>query len=174
MKKFLISFLLATLIMIPTEFYAEEMIPHSFSAGDTISADMMNEIFQKIKNVTEGFSSGADIVGTWSCTRSSIESNCSSSSIYSADSNGISYTASGTLSLVNDGDGTYSWTSSINLQGQCNASDHANTQTRDYDIIQGNMLVLSANTTTRNAGSSSKSGVNITKMSPNKLSLIHI
>ena len=76
MRNFLISFLLAALMMIPTKFYAEETIPHTFSAGDTISADMMNEIFQKIKNVTGGFSSGEDIVGTWSCKSTTKWTSC--------------------------------------------------------------------------------------------------
>ena len=50
MKKFLISFLLATLIMIPTEIFAADYeTPHEFSAGDTISADMLNELFNNIK-----------------------------------------------------------------------------------------------------------------------------
>ena len=43
MKKLLISFLLATLIMMPTSLFGAEFeTPHTFSAGDTISADMMN------------------------------------------------------------------------------------------------------------------------------------
>ena len=55
MKKLLFSFLLATLIMIPTEFFAADYeTPHEFSAGDTISADMMNEIFDYIKQKNKG------------------------------------------------------------------------------------------------------------------------
>ena len=97
MKKSILSILSVVLILIPIEHYASETIPHSFSAGDTISAEMMNEVFSEIKNVTEGFSSGADIVGTWTCTRTSIDTACitsigldnKSNSIYSADSNGV-------------------------------------------------------------------------------------
>ena len=50
MKKLLISFLLATLIMMPTSLFGAEFeTPHEFSAGDTISAEMMNELFEYIK-----------------------------------------------------------------------------------------------------------------------------
>ena len=113
--------------------------------------------FSTTETTTDGYSSGEDIVGIWTCTRRTIESSCESSSIYSADSNGISYTASGTLTLTDNGDGTYSWNSSFSLQGQCHMSDQTSTQTRDYDVVDGNTLFLSANSTSRNAGSSSKS-----------------
>ena len=67
MKKFLISFLLATLIMIPTEIVAADYdTPHEFSAGDTISADMMNEIFDHIKQ-SKTLPTYDDLVGTWEC-----------------------------------------------------------------------------------------------------------
>ena len=67
MKKFLISFLLATLIMIPTEIFAADYeTTHEFSAGDTISADMMNELFENIK-LSKTVILSSDLVGTWSC-----------------------------------------------------------------------------------------------------------
>ena len=69
MKKFLISFLLATLIMIPAELFAADFeTPHTFSAGDTISADMMNEIFNYIKNKNKKLTVD-DLTGTWSCKK---------------------------------------------------------------------------------------------------------
>ena len=40
--------------------------PHTFSAGDTISADMMNEIFDYIKNANKMITA-SDLIGTWSC-----------------------------------------------------------------------------------------------------------
>ena len=53
MKKSILTILSVVLIIIPKEHYASEIIPHSFSAGDTISADMFNEIMEKIKYVSE-------------------------------------------------------------------------------------------------------------------------
>jgi hypothetical protein len=40
--------------------------PHRFSAGDTISADMMNEIFDYIKNSNKMISA-SELIGTWTC-----------------------------------------------------------------------------------------------------------
>ena len=39
---------------------------HRFSAGDTISADMMNEIFDYIKNSNKMISA-SELFGTWTC-----------------------------------------------------------------------------------------------------------
>ena len=67
MLKFLISLLLTALMMIPTEFFAADFeTPHTFSAGDTISADMMNELFNYIKLSKKKLASD-DLIGTWSC-----------------------------------------------------------------------------------------------------------
>ena len=103
MRKFLISFLLAALIMIPTEIYAQETIPHSFSAGDTISADMFNEILEKIKYVTYGFSSPSELVGIWSC--SSTDSNIGTSDCqtnFSLDSSGFTRSKTFVATFVDD------------------------------------------------------------------------
>ena len=40
--------------------------PHTFSCGDTISADMMNEIFDYIKNANKMITA-SELLGTWSC-----------------------------------------------------------------------------------------------------------
>ena len=75
MKKLLISFLLATLIMMPTSLFGAEFdTPHTFSCGDTISADMMNEIFDYIKNANKMISA-SELIGTWSCKVSVSYSN---------------------------------------------------------------------------------------------------
>ena len=54
MKKSILTILSVVLILIPSDHYASDTIPHSFSSGDTISADMLNEIMGKINNVTLG------------------------------------------------------------------------------------------------------------------------
>ena len=77
MKKLLISFVLATIIMIPTEIVAADFeTPHEFSAGDTISADMMNEIFDYIKKSKIPLNYD-DLVGIWSCEKFNFGNNFS-------------------------------------------------------------------------------------------------
>ena len=113
MKKFLISFLLATLIMIPTEIFAADYeTPHEFSAGDTISADMMNELFGYINNTQKSIVS-SEIVGTWSCQSYSGHSSCNS---WTSGTDSLYYYKTGTITFSDDGDGTFSYTTAdINL-----------------------------------------------------------
>lgn len=92
MRKFLISFLLAVLIAAPTEVFAAEYeTPHEFSAGDTISADMMNEIFTLIKNTVAGFKNNSDLLGSWSCTQYSTSCIDSLSSSHASESRPSQY-----------------------------------------------------------------------------------
>ena len=129
MKKLLISLLLATLIMMPTSLFGAEFeTPHTFSAGDTISADMMNEIFDYIKNVNKMITA-SELIGTWSCSRYAQNSACAvDSSItwgWTLETNsGFRYN-SGTLVMIDDGDGTYSYTTSIPNMFSCGDPNHA-------------------------------------------------
>ena len=110
MKKFLISFLLATLIMIPTEIFAADYeTPHEFSAGDTISADMLNELFNNIKLSKTAILS-SDLVGTWSC-KVSIRYSSSHATGWTADSDSLYQKLTSTITFIADGDGTYSYES---------------------------------------------------------------
>jgi len=85
--------------------------PHEFKAGDTISADMMNEIFDYINNANKMISA-SELIGTWSC------------SLYTAPTGECTWTvgteslhehSSSTLVMINDGDGTYSYTAQPNM-----------------------------------------------------------
>ena len=110
MKKFLISFLLATLIMIPTEIFAADYeTPHEFSAGDTISADMLKELFNNIKLSKTAILS-SDLVGTWSC-KVSIRYSSSHATGWTADSDSLYQKLTSTITFIADGDGTYSYES---------------------------------------------------------------
>jgi len=51
-------------------------IPYHFKDGEVISADVMNDLFGKIKEVVEGFSSPEELVGVWSCTTYTAETSC--------------------------------------------------------------------------------------------------
>lgn len=50
-------------------FAVDSAVPYTFEDGQVISADVMNDLFSKIKNTTSGFESAAELTGTWSCTQ---------------------------------------------------------------------------------------------------------
>ena len=84
--------------------------PHSFSCGDTISADMMNEIFDYIK-LSKTVILSSDLVGTWSCKVSVSYSNTHDPG-WTDDSDNLSSKLTSELTFSADGDGTYSYQSS--------------------------------------------------------------
>ena len=127
MKKLLISFLLATLIMMPTSLFGAEFeTPHEFSAGDTISADMMNEIFDYIKNANKMISA-SELIGTWSCLLYTRSSECRTAGWDNATDGVILPYVHNTdnITLIDDGDGTYSYTTPVPNIFSCSDKVHA-------------------------------------------------
>ena len=47
---------------------AQSLIPYTFKDGEVISADTLNDLFDSIRRVSEGFSSISQLEGTWNCT----------------------------------------------------------------------------------------------------------
>ena len=127
----------------PTSLFGAEFdTPHTFSAGDTISADMMNEIFDYIKNANKMISA-SELIGTWSCSRYAQNSACAvDSSItwgWTLETNsGFRYN-SGTLVMIDDGDGTYSYTTSKPNIFSC--GDRINTGFGDW-VVKNNKLFI--------------------------------
>ena len=89
---------------------AEFETTHEFSAGDTISADMMNELFENIK-LSKTVILSSDLVGTWSCKVSVSYSNTHDPG-WTDDSDSLSSKLISELTFSADGDGTYSYQSS--------------------------------------------------------------
>ncbi len=83
---------------------------HEFKSGDTISADMMNELFENIK-LSKTVILSSDLVGTWSCKVSTTYSNTHDPG-WTDDSDNLSSTIISELTFSADGDGTYSYQSS--------------------------------------------------------------
>ena len=83
---------------------------HEFKSGDTISADMMNELFENIK-LSKTVILSSDLVGTWSCKVSVSYSNTHDPG-WTDDSDNLSSTLISELTFSADGDGTYSYQSS--------------------------------------------------------------
>jgi len=83
---------------------------HEFKSGDTISADMMNELFENIK-LSKTVILSSDLVGTWSCKVSTSYSTTHDPG-WTDDSDNLSSTLISELTFSADGDGTYSYQSS--------------------------------------------------------------
>ena len=83
---------------------------HEFKSGDTISADMMNELFENIK-LSKTVILSSDLVGTWSCKVSVSYSNTHDPG-WTDDSDNLSSKLISELTFSADGDGTYSYQSS--------------------------------------------------------------
>ena len=111
MKKSILVLLISILLSYPISLMgADYETPHEFKSGDTISAEMMNELFENIKlSNTVIFSS--DLVGTWSCKVSVSYSNTHDPG-WTDDSDNLSSTLISELTFSADGDGTYSYQSS--------------------------------------------------------------
>ena len=87
--------------------------PHTFKAGDVISADVLNEVFDRIKESERAISS-ADLLGTWTltaCTR--YFTGVAVDAAWEADPDQLTWTMEGgIITFTDDGDGTYSLSTS--------------------------------------------------------------
>ena len=111
MKKSILIVLASILLSFPMNLIGGDFdTPHRFSAGDTISADMMNEIFDYIKSANKMISA-SELIGTWSCSISTQTAGCSGITTLGPDS--LYRYNSTTLVMIDDGDNTYSYTSTI-------------------------------------------------------------
>ncbi|SVE47577.1 uncharacterized protein METZ01_LOCUS500431, partial [marine metagenome] len=112
--------------------------PHTFSAGDTISADMMNEIFDYIKNSNKMISA-SDLIGSWSCIIYTTTGECTTANTQLAEDkkwdNGtgdpLYVYNSNTLEMIADNvsggttpDGTYSYTTPLPNMFRCADAQH--------------------------------------------------
>jgi len=98
--------------MIPTEIVAADYdTPHEFSAGDTISADMINEILDNIKNSRKLFTS-SDVIGTWSCVSVIKGDRSDYVTGWQTGPDNLYYYLTGTITFADDGDGTFSFSTS--------------------------------------------------------------
>jgi hypothetical protein len=84
---------------------------HTFAAGDVISADMMNELFDYIKQSKQAVTA-ENLLGTYSCTsRTHFQDSGSYSSCKTFNGEeGLDITQSGTITFSADGDGTHTYT----------------------------------------------------------------
>ena len=111
MKKSILIVLASIFLSYPMNLIGEDFDPpHTFSCGDTISADMMNEIFDYIKNANKMITASY-LLGTWSCEVYTQTSGCAAYTSLGTDS--LYRYNSTTLVMTDDGDNTTSYTSTI-------------------------------------------------------------
>ena len=101
--------------MIPAEIFAADYeTPHEFSAGDTISADMINEIFNYIKEKNSTMTIDK-VIGNWDCEKYAGSNYSNWTSAYShysyVGSDNLWRSIKLELQIKDDGDDTFSWSS---------------------------------------------------------------
>ena len=111
MKKIILIVLASILLSFPMNLLGGDFeTPHEFKSGDIISAEMMNELFEYIKNANKKISA-SELIGTWSCLLSTQTAGCQGITTLGPDS--LYRYNSTTLVMIDDGDNTYSYTSTI-------------------------------------------------------------
>ena len=127
MKKSILIVLASIFLSYPMNLIGADFdTPHRFSAGDTISADMMNEIFDYIKNANKMISA-SELIGTWSCLLYTRSSECRTAGWDNATDGVILPYVHNTdnITLIDDGDGTYSYTTPVPNIFSCSDTVHA-------------------------------------------------
>ena len=105
----------------------DSVTPHEFKSGDIISAEMMNEIFDYINNSNKMISA-SELIGTWSCSLNARSSSCAVDDTITWDwtvgTDSLYRYNSGTLVMIDDGDSTYSYTTSKPNMFSCRDSGY--------------------------------------------------
>ena len=143
MKKSILIVLASILLSYPMNLIGGDFdTPHRFSCGDTISADMMNEIFDYIKNANKTISA-SELIGTWSCLLSTTASECRRAGWDNAtDGRILPYVYNtDTLVMIDDNDGTYSYTTPVPNIFNCADNGFDSAGFGDW-IVKNNVLYV--------------------------------
>ena len=116
MKKSILVLLASILLSCPMNLMGSEFnTTHEFTSGDTLSAEMINELFENIR-LSKTFLTNASILGKWNCentvgysTNSTWISNKDSMGYVSDDDNLIEKLSNQIVTFKSDGDNTYSY-----------------------------------------------------------------
>ena len=137
MKKSILIVLASIFLSYPMNLIGGDFdTPHTFSAGDTISADMMNEIFDYIKNANKMITA-SELLGTWSCLLYTQGAGCGLTSTVGTDS--VYKYKSTTLVMNDDDDGTYSYTSTVPNVFNCSDENDNGTGLGNW-VVKNNIL----------------------------------
>ena len=127
----------------PTSLFGADFdTPHTFSCGDTISADMMNEIFDYIKNANKMISA-SELIGTWECLLSTTKSECRTAGWDNAtDGVILPYVYNtDTLVMIDNDNGTYSYTTPVPNIFNCADNGFDSAGFGDW-IVKNNVLYV--------------------------------
>ena len=152
--------------------YAEDFkTPHTFNPGDVISSDVLNEVFEEIKRTKKSVQS-SDILGNWVCRQTTLSGkdpggNDANLAGATTDADSLVQTRSGTVTFIDDGDGTFSWSQSTH-----NFFQHAND---NEGPVNGTYIVVDNIVVFNYAGSCcGKTSFYITAISPTRYKMIFI
>jgi hypothetical protein len=159
MKKIILIVLASILLSYPMNILGGDFeTPHEFKSGDIISAEMMNELFEYIKNANKMISA-SELIGTWSCMRYTMSNECKPPALgtWTVGTDSLYVYNSGTLVMIDDGDNTYSYTTSIPNIFSCEANESVGLGNW---IVKNNVLFI---TFSRNgtAGALDESGMKL-------------
>jgi len=157
--KYIALGVVGTVIAVPLVLRATDAVPLTFRQGDVLSAEVLNTLFGRLNDVQKGFTSNADLVGTWSCTSYTTRSDCTaswvtSSSLLKSLTQTVTISANGTILSV---------VATDTNPGQC-TTHGLNSKTLAADL-KGNRIAL-VNSTAGLSGTAV-----ITKKSPTEFTL---
>ena len=137
MKKSILIILASIFLSYPTNLIGGDYDTlHEFKSGDIISAEMMNELFDYIKNASKMISA-SDLIGTWSCEFYTQTSGCAVLSSVGDDS--LYRYNSTTLVMARHDNGTYIYTSTIPNLFNCADSTDNGTGLGNW-VVKNNIL----------------------------------
>jgi hypothetical protein len=140
MKKSILIVLASILLSYPISLMGADFdTPHNFSAGDTISADMMNEIFDYIKNANKMISA-SELIGTWSCEFYTTGDGCNASGLTLGPDSLYRYDNT-TLVMARLDNGTYTYTTPIPNLFNCSDSADNGTGLGNW-VVKNNVLFI--------------------------------
>jgi len=146
MKKSILIVLASILLSYPMNLIGGDYdTPHTFSCGDTISADMMNEIFDYIKNANKMITA-SELIGTWSCefytqTGGGCGLVTSGGTLSAVEENSLYRSNLTTLVMDRHDNGTYIYTSTIPNLFNCADSADNGTGLGNW-VVKNNVLFI--------------------------------
>ena len=147
MKKSILIILASIFLSYPMNLLGlDSETPHELKSGDTISADMFNEIFDYINNFKKMISA-SDLIGTWSCLLYTTTGECLTANLQLAEDkkwdndteDNLYIKNTDNITFIDDGDGTYSFTTPA--PNIFNCADTSDAGFGDW-IVKNNVLYV--------------------------------
>jgi len=144
MKKSILIILVSIFLSYPMNLLGlDSETPHELKSGDTISADMFNEIFDYINNANKMITA-SDLIGTWSCEfYKQRGGGCGlvtgGGTLSTVGTNGLYFYNTTTLVMDRHDNGTYIYTSTIPNLFNCGDSADNGTGLGNW-VVKNNVL----------------------------------